>query len=543
MNPMMQKGLIVSATVLAIGSLSATTIGWWGFEGGPGKTASIGTVFPNRANPGTLPAEVHARYSGSASTDYQPKFTEPIWGPYGVGDSMVTVATKSALQFTLPAEESSLSKGCPIRIADTDGALDRQTFTLEGWFRMDPADEKAVGWRPFFSKGYGQKEQGSGFDYTFALFADGVAQTNQGICAYFYVRDAQGNAKSIENKTFATLPLRDGKWHYISLIVNGTTHVAHLFLDLDAQGGPLWRAQIELGGDLIYNPSEPLVIGGNNLSNWQYCGAVDEVRFSDGVCNTADSILRRRGVADGTVIGQFPMEGNCKSTVWPEYWPDPVMTAASGGSVPTFSDLEAHKCHVDKDGKRTDRAIDVKCLDINKGKVQWTDPELLAASEDSLTIEFFMSVEAGANSSYAGIFRTDFTNSKSVLVLPWSIGLAEKITDLYFRIDTADSVNYHNYSIALPSRPEWHHVAIRYARTGTSSAKKTEYSVWLDYNECVSGTLNGWTTYPTGTHLGFGLAGTPFVGRIDEVRLTKGIVQVDDFMRLGPMPGLIISVY
>lgn len=546
MKQMVQKSLIVLAIVLAIGSLSATTIGWWGFEGTPGQEASIGTIFPNRANPETLPAEVYARYSGSASTDYQPRFIEPIWGPYGVGDSTVTKATKSALLFTQPVREPSRSMGCPIRVADTDGALDKQTFTLEGWFKMDPSDGANIGWRTFFSKGYGPYEQGSGFYYTFALFVEGTPETYQTIKAYFYVRDAQGNAKAIENKVFKEgINLRDGKWHYISLAVNGSTHVAHLFVDYYDDGTPSWQAQIDLGGDLIYNPDEPLVIGGNNLANWQYCGAVDEVRFSDHVCNTSDLCLKKRGIADGTVIGQFPMEGDCKSTVWPEYWPDPEMTAASGGAVPTFTDLEERKRHVDKDGQRIGRTIDVKCLDLNKGKVRWTDSELLAGCADSLTIEFFMNAKASANADWASVVRTDYTmpNGGST-VLPWNLGFHPESAgkDFAYRFDTEGYVNYYknNGTTYLPFDGKWHHVAISLARTGTSSAKTTAYSVWVDYEKRISGETDGWTIYPTGTHLGFGLAGTPFVGRIDEVRMTKGIVPVDDFMRLGSLPGLAI---
>ena len=53
--------------------------------------------------------------------------------------------------------------------------------------------------------------------------------------------------------------------------------------------------------------------------------------------------------------------------------------------------------------------------------------------------------------------------------------------------------------------------------------------------------IGGKTIYPDGTYWGFGLAGTPFVGRIDEVRLTKGVIPVDDFMRLEKAPhGLFI---
>ena len=58
-------------------------------------------------------------------------------------------------------------------------------------------------------------------------------------------------------------------------------------------------------------------------------------------------------------------------------------------------------------------------------------------------------------------------------------------------------------------------------------------SLYVDYEPRFKEIwVSGWITYPAGTHFGFGLAGKPFVGRIDEVRLTKGVIPVDDFMRL-----------
>ena len=61
-----QNRLILTFVVHAVlvGSMveraSANTVGWWGFEGIPGQTAGIGTVFSNRVDASWLPAEVYA---------------------------------------------------------------------------------------------------------------------------------------------------------------------------------------------------------------------------------------------------------------------------------------------------------------------------------------------------------------------------------------------------------------------------------------------------------------------------------------------------
>ena len=122
--------LTVLACVIA-GTASAQTVGWWGFEGTPGQTAEIGTIFPNRVNSSLLPAEVYARYDGAASTDYQPVFDDPIFEePYGMGDPTTAFISRSTLRFTNPYADSGRSQGCPVRIQDSNGALDLQTFTL-----------------------------------------------------------------------------------------------------------------------------------------------------------------------------------------------------------------------------------------------------------------------------------------------------------------------------------------------------------------------------------------------------------------------------
>lgn len=74
----------VGCGLLAVRTLTADVVGWWGFEGTPGNQAGIGTVFPNRIDAARLPAEVYARYDGAASTDHQPVFSDPIFGPYAM---------------------------------------------------------------------------------------------------------------------------------------------------------------------------------------------------------------------------------------------------------------------------------------------------------------------------------------------------------------------------------------------------------------------------------------------------------------------------
>ena len=535
-----QNRLILTFVVHAVlvGSMveraSANTVGWWGFEGIPGQTAGIGTVFSNRVDASWLPAEVYARYSGTASTDYQPAFDDSIFGPYGMGDSTTSVVSRSTLRFTNSYADAGRSQGCPVRVQDLGGALDLQTFSLEGWFKIEPSSNNP-GWRALFSKGYGEKA-GGGFAYTFALYIDDLSQY---IKAFFTVRDGEGNVRHLESVTFegrGQNQFRDGNWHYVSLVVNGTAHKAHLYVDFDSQGVPYWIGQVELGDALAYNSSEPLVIGGNNLSNWQFCGSVDEVRFSDTVVNTADGALKKRGIPDGTVIGHFPMEGDFKSTVWTNYWTDPVLSVAAGGEMPSLNDREKEMVYIDKEGIRIGTDVDRKCLVLKKGRIQWAASELLRASDDSLTVEFFISANAEDNANWAGIVRSEYTVD-STTCLPWNISYTTDSagSDVACRTDTDSTYNQSTRYAKIPLDGKWHHLAMQVWRQ--ADGRYTSFALYVDYELRVEAVdIPGWTVYPAGTSFGFGLAGIPFVGRVDEVRLTKGTIPVDDFLRLRRAP-------
>lgn len=317
-------------------------------------------------------------------------------------------------------------------------------------------------------------------------------------------------------------------------------------MDFNDSGAPIWKGEVDLGGnDLAYNPEEPLVIGGNNLSDWQFCGEIDEVRLSNVIVNTEPNVLKRRGIQDGTVIGHFHLEDDCRSSVWPDYWPETELSGATGGTVPTLVAIGKRKCLCDVNGVRVDNLVDTNCLNISGGKVQWTDPQLLKDSVDSLTIEFFVNGKAEENADWAGIVRADYTSTKQYLPFNLSHHKMSGSYNLVCRVDTDRNYNENTKNASIPLDGKWHHVAIQLERqTDTDGNKVTSLILCVDYNyenRCEM-SVSGWIQYPSGTHFGFGLAGTPFKGKIDEVRLTKGILPPDKFLRLKGADGLILVV-
>lgn len=528
----------LSCGVLAGKSLTAGTIGWWGFEGKPGEQVGIGTVFSNRVDDTRLSAEVYARYEGTASSDFQPRFVRSVVNQPSafcsfVGDSSTSVTSRTSLKFTNSPADEGRTQGCPVRIQDKDAQLDLQTFSLEGWFKED---QGSTGWRALFSKGYGSIN--GKFAYTFALYSYGG-----GFGAYFCAKKSEGEVVSHESVDLRGPDIRDGRWHYVSLVVNGAKHIAHLFVDFDSNGTPQWIGQFDLGGELAYNADEPLVLGGVNLSNWQFCGEMDEVRLSDSIVNTAEAALNIKDsptLADGTVVGHFHFEDDFRSSVWDEFWPNATVSAAAGGSAPSFVESGRRMCICDAQGKRTDKTVDAKFLNLSKSKVEWSDPAMLKACADSMTVEFFVKANAAENSDWAGIARAGVDAGRHLL---WNLSCHKLSTgDLTCRFDTdsytSDARNL--VDIAAPLDGEWHHVAMTTANVWENNARKVSYAVWIDYECKAKGLIDGWTKYADVEQMGFGLASTPFVGQVNELRLTKGVLPVEKFMRLRKCRGLAI---
>jgi hypothetical protein len=196
--------------------------------------------------------------------------------------------------------------------------------------------------------------------------------------------------------------------------------------------------------------------------------------------------------------------------------------------------------YCDNEGRRIGKAVDKKCLTLNKGKVKWQASELLKACEDSLTVEFFVNAKGSENEIWAGIIRSAY-EAESKTWLPWNLSYTTDFGyDLFCRVDTETSWNRGLKYAKVPFDGEWHHLALQIWREGDYS---TSFALYVDYKKQEdSGIVDGKTIYPDGTYWGFGLADTPFIGRVDEVRLTKGVIPVDDFMRLRYPKGMIVSL-
>ena len=544
---------ILSMAVGLASAVSAGTIGWWSMDGTPGQTAKLGDTFLNRVNPDVLPADVWSRYSGADATDYLPVYTNafalpPLGGgvrAHGAPNCAGNIYTNaSGIYLAAPANYSSHGKGCCIRVRDTpDRKLQPEKFTIEARFKTDFSVGGEGGWRAYFLRAHSPDPGGdANFNrYTYALWGDLLGgQTNVNMSCWCYVHNLETGADEIKKFFLGTYVLNDGKWHNVALTFSGApNYKASIFIDGN------WGATSDsLGGPLVYNDDEPLLIGGSSITSWQFRGCVDEARLSDEVIQNGGSWIES-AMVDGETVGWFSFDGDYTSRVWNDYWTTaPTPSARDGGSDPTFVDDRPRASVFDGLGQRLVKT-NGGSLDIAKGQVLWAKiPPIMAAATDGLTVEMFFK---GNPAQWSSFVRTDYryqrqSDASPQLFLPWNLGRND---GPMARFDTPSSLNNNllNTTRSDAFDGKWHHLAITMENFyDESGAQRMRRALWLDYEKLAENTAAGWLTYRDGTEFGIGLATTALTGRIDELRITKGVLPSEKFLRAASYLGTCIII-
>lgn len=220
-------------------------------------------------------------------------------------------------------------------------------------------------------------------------------------------------------------------------------------------------------------------------------------------------------------------------------------TAADfAGGTASFSAKVPGRELLDADGtKIRDNAAS---LAFAGGKVTYPRNSLIERQD--VTMEFFAkqsSLSAGAG--LVGVFRspTGAAADISVESAIWSVrvGADGKTPEVYVNNGTGQTVAF-PAAAALSSA--WRHYAVSFRPDGND----TEVKLYVDGELAQTGAVSGLLQLPATTGgaipvLGSagGATGTPFNGFIDEVRLTAGAIDADDFLRVPSSGGLTIIFF
>ena len=200
----------------------------------------------------------------------------------------------------------------------------------------------------------------------------------------------------------------------------------------------------------------------------------------------------------------------------------------SGGSVPGFSvSVPSRVLTAGRDGEVV-MDSNRRSLSFDGGKVAYSERSLLADT-DEFTVEFF--IKSSSAAAGAGIMRVNRGSSTDVAsAVTWALSFADASGNLRLKVDTdAATGQTHDFSGSFADGL-WHHVALQFAGNGDDSVVTLFKDAEAVGSWNVSGRL---VTKPSAMNfmIGAGEDETAgFVGLIDELRVSPGIVESSAFL-------------
>ena len=522
------KEAVFAALAIAASFAEANTIAWYHFdEVAPGTRLISGDSILNAVDANTFrgapysvgtPGTTDYATLGSLA-DYMPLATNGIGDAVYVVDPIggTTNRNERSLFFTYADNGSSPARygGC-VQV-QSSSALSLADVTVE-FFVMPMRLTGSTGntWI-LVAK---QSSAVNKFTYSICINSSGKPYVN---CynSSGTIMDTTGSGKFAGASS-----ILDGRWHHIAFTVNGTD--AKLYIDYTL------AASTNLTESLAYNDTAPLYIGGSRNDSGKSGGIIDEVRISD-LALEPNSFLRYVHPGQTQFYVDFDGSANSESSYG-------TVTGTLGkypstGSTPTYSASEVPNERI-VDGLGTLlRKDNASSLRFSKSSATYPHNPDLEMTE--MTVEFFLKHESA--DGYAGLLRFNKSNTNWGTTPIWNIGYDSTGGQLNMRVDTTAASNQGRAFGNTFLDGQWHHVAVTFQQGETELTVR----VYDNYKQVGEDwTIDGMLDYSKGSCLGIGYssASAGFTGWLDEVRISRGILPVEAFMRAVHKPGMIIAV-
>lgn len=546
--------------ILSAMECGAATLGHWRFlmtNMVDGASIPADAVFTNLVDSAKLPARL---YAGAKTDEWPASYTNVVdrrWNAMRDGKEgtiiyngeIGAVRTSGHPEYRISSDSKSGRLGCAdgygIEIFDPDGLLKRQTFTLELIVRI-PTD----GWtypqsgRALFSMASGM----GGHAYVMA-----ARPSWNEVCGT--ISGGDGQQSIIKTVSGGGEALSESEFHHIAFVVNDGKW--SLYRDYAS-----YCANVASGGNIAYgDAAASLLIGASSISNMFAQIDVAEARFSDSAL-AVDEMLRRDctyRAQPGEPLIHLTFDGAFRSLAFPEMLSDdPTLGAkGEGGASPSFSDdVKAETC-LTYDCTETLRKGNAYSLNCPSGKVTWAGARMLYG-EPSFTVEFFLKCGLQQVRSSVVAARSHVVYGNTNRDRAWQFGIS---SDGRFCVqtdtDVARTAANHFWQAScetnLVTDGRWHHVAATWYNSvnqedGTLQTN-TVMTLYVDYNEVDCTAAKGTVHYRNDVDIPLYvgdyasnpnslLAANPFDGKIDELRISKGVLPVSKFLCLKHRLGL-----
>ena len=359
---------------------------------------------------------------------------------------------------------------------------------------------------------------------------------NVGKLAALTVPGATGSTVQIID----TVRTDDGQWHHAAVVFNRALGKMTLFRDYES------ISSLEYTG-IVAPTNTPICIGGAYASDGTfkpYDGAIDNVRITMRALTVGEFLRSDHVVPSGKTIAWASFDNTLDATA-PAYalTNGIASAAATGGAVPSYTAFPGGEDIRIEDGlENVLRQGNLASLSCATGVVKYKDNLLLPLVKDQ-TIEF--RVKAGPQEKYAGVVRCNLYRDTADIPV-WGLSAGELDSRvLRFRCTNAGASYYeagmNEDTGVVAFDGKWHHIAL----TLSQANGKVTASIYKDYEATPSWTKTkaGQLCYGAGyasVWVGASSSTTAFFnGQIDELRISRGILTPDEFLRHGKR-GLVI---
>ncbi|MBO5940320.1 MAG: LamG domain-containing protein [Kiritimatiellae bacterium] len=352
-----------------------------------------------------------------------------------------------------------------------------------------------------------------------------------------------GDSKYIQKNS-----LTKGQWHHIAVVVKRSAKTAALYCDGVCVGATPSDFILALPANI---PESLEFCGGYGVKNTGGTAAkrvdqfqnlsVDELRitrralvpqeFLMAGCHSTSELEPTRA--------WLGFEGDLKVEPRPNDIPEGAFDCESASQVPAYSDIVPGIRIADGTGAII-RDSNVSSMKFSGGnnRIVFGRNVLLEREMDSMTIEFFVK-NSGEPVPWAYFARmlSNYNAKSTGGQRVWSVGYNGTMKNesvfgsIYVSIDNGPEqaqwqTKHINNEVTIADG-RWHHIAVTYEPDGDNTASK----VYVDYKQIGTAKYNGRMVLGDSLLYSSLAIGNDFSGWIDELRISKGVLTVNEMMR------------
>ena len=438
---------------------------------------------------------------------------------------------------------TAVRKSACVLVDDLDHSLGSGTFTIEGFFRLSPSNLGRDKTLYFFTSHHASLGRAIDllFDSQGRMFASVIAR-----CTSNLVDEVTGevtntavyaSSKSLMKNYGA---FYDDAWHHFALVYDKDAQTAKTYADYRLVGSATGVPELYvLPVHADYENNFMIGTGYGAGSAYQMNeGYMDEIRITKRALAAQEFLMRDGDVPDfsGDTLAWYTFED--------DFRPDPKAEARTVSVSSTCS----RETEV-PGGRGTTIITDGYGNELRRGnthslKITNNGSSAIVAGRDlplenyeNVTVEFFAKGTAATKyRNVVGLYGTQAGNDAKAGCAIWAVQTANdnlRYRTTFTTASTADgglamtgtTKTETGESDPVAKDGQWHHIAATFQRVGN----KTRETFFCDYKEiCHSDGGNPLRTNLINSELRIGGGIT---GWIDEIRISKGVLPIDAFLR------------